>query len=45
MQQRYRPVEFLLRHFVARCGEMHLAQLLAIPMLMLLRYATRSQRQ
>ncbi len=44
MQQRYRPVEFLLRHFVARCGKVHRSQFLAIPMLMLLREATRRQR-
>src|SRR5208282_512432 len=45
MQQRYRPVEFLLRHFVARCGKVHRSQLLAIPMLVLLSEAARRQRQ
>ena len=42
---RNRPVEFLLRHFVARCGKVHRPQLLAIPMLVLLSLATRRQRQ
>src|SRR6266850_7433024 len=41
MQQRYRTVEFLLRHFVARCGEVHRSQLLGSPMLMFLRHAAR----
>jgi hypothetical protein len=45
MQQRHRPVEFLLRHFVARCGKVYGTQLLALSMLVLLREATRRQCQ
>src|SRR5260370_19337205 len=45
MQQRYRPVEFFLRHFVARFGKAHRSQPLAMPMLMLLRSAARRQGQ
>jgi len=43
MQQRYRTVEFLLRHFVARCGEVHRSQL-SQSMLMFLRHAARGPK-
>jgi hypothetical protein len=36
MKQRCRPVKFLLRRFVARCGKVHRAQFFAVQMLMLL---------
>src|ERR1022692_2657054 len=45
MKQRYRAIEFLLCYFVARCGKLHCPQFLTIPMLMLLREATRCQHQ
>jgi hypothetical protein len=45
MQQCHRPVEVFLCRSVARCGEVHLSQLLAIRMLMLLCEATRRQHQ
>ena len=41
MQQGYRAIKIALRRFIARCGEVNLSQLLAIPMLMLLRHSTR----
>jgi hypothetical protein len=41
MEQRYRAIKFDLRRLVARGGKMHRSQLLAIALLMLLRYTTR----
>ena len=41
MKQGYRAIKIALRRFVARCGEVNLSQLLAVPMLMLLRHSTR----
>ena len=40
MKQGYRTIEIALRRFIARCGEVHLSELLAIPVLVLLRQTT-----
>jgi hypothetical protein len=39
MKQGYRAIKIDLRRFVARCGEVNLSQLLAIPVLMFLRHS------
>jgi hypothetical protein len=44
MKQRCRPVKFLLRRFVARCGKVHRAQFFAVQMLLLLRQGARVQQ-
>jgi hypothetical protein len=41
MEQGYRAIKIDLRRTVARCSEVNLSELLAISMLMLLRYSTR----
>jgi hypothetical protein len=41
MKQGYREIKIALRWFVARGGEVDLSQLLAIPMLLLLRHSRR----
>jgi hypothetical protein len=45
MKQGYRTIEIALRRFVARCGEVNLPELLAIPMRVLLRHATGRNEQ
>ena len=45
MQQGYRAIKFPLRHFIARCGEVNLSQLLTVRMLMFLRHSTRRSEQ
>jgi hypothetical protein len=41
MKQGDRAIKIALRRFVARYSEVNLSQLLAIPLLMLLRHSTR----
>jgi hypothetical protein len=44
MQQGHRTIKIALRRCIARCGEVNLSHLLAVPMRMLLRHSLRGSK-